>query len=586
MSNSPGWKKYFNTYVGPKGSNLSPISGRDQLGSASAMSRKNYNSFLPEVYSGQSNRVDRYYQYEIMDQDPEVNAALDILAEFCTEVNPDNGTQFNFQFNEQPTDIEVTILKQSLISWYRLNELDRRMFRLFRNTLKYGDQFMVRDPETNKLFYIDSRNVDKVIVNESQGKKLEQYVIRDLNINLQALTMTQMYPGNTSNTTYSTTPSVMGATPPRGAPYNFSSGGSTGGRFGNTQTQYPVAAEHVVHVSLSEGLDGAWPFGMSILENVFKTFKQKELIEDAVIIYRVQRAPERRVFKIDTGNLPSHLAMQFLERVKNEIYQRRIPSQTGGGTNITDATYNPISMNEDFFFAQNAEGKGSSVDVLPAGQNLGEINDLLFFTNKLFRALRIPSSYLPTGPDDSTATYNDGRVGTSLIQELRFNKYCQRLQNLISPTMDLDFKIYLKQRGINIDTSMFELKFTEPQNFSQFKTVDVDGSRLNNYSTAIQNPHISKRWAQKRYLGLSEQEIVDNEDQWKKENGHDQFKTSGSDLRSVGVTPGGISSDLGNLDMPEGDEEGGEAPPEGGGLPSGAPTAAAGPEISQGGTPQ
>ena len=536
------WKKYFNTYTGTARSNLSPISGAQEKGGV--LSRKNYNTFLPEVYSGQSNRVDRYYQYEIMDQDPEVNSALDILAEFCTEINADNGTHFQFDFKEPPTDVEVKILKQSLLTWYRLNELDRRMFRIFRNVLKYGDEFMVRDPETSKLFHVESRDVDKVIVNESEGKKPEQYVFRDINVNLQSLTMTELYPGNTSNSTYSTTPSVMGATAPRGSAYNFSSGGASGGRFSNTQSQYPISAEHVVHLSLSEGLDAAWPFGMSILENVFKTFKQKELIEDAVIIYRVQRAPERRVFKIDTGNLPSHLAMQFLERVKNEIYQRRIPSQTGGGSNIADATYNPLSMNEDFFFAQNSEGKGSSIETLPGGQNLGEINDLVFFTNKLFRALRIPSSYMPTGPEDSGAVFNDGRLGTALIQELRFNKYCMRLQNLIVPMLDTDFKVFLKRRGINIDTSMFELKFTEPQNFSQFKTVDVDTNRINNFNTMAGMPFIAKRWAMGRYLGLSEQEIIDNEEQWKKEHGTAEFKASGSDLRSVGVTPGSMDSDM------------------------------------------
>lgn len=539
------WKKYFNTYNAPKDS-ASPISGNKRGSSApnNSVSRKNFNTFLPEVYSGQSNRVDRYYQYETMDQDPEVNAALDIIAEFCTETNPDNGTAFRLHYLEQPTDIEVKILKQSLMSWCRLNEFDRRIFRLFRNTLKYGDQFLVRDPQTNKLYHADARNVDKVIVNESEGKKPEQYVVRDLNVNLQSLNITQITPNITSNTTYSTSPSILGATAPRGSTYNFSSGGSTGGRFNTGLGQLAVGAEHVVHLSLSEGLDTAWPFGLSILETVFKTFKQKELIEDAVIIYRVQRAPERRIFKIDTGNLPSHLAMQFVERVKNEIYQRRIPSQTGGGQNITDATYNPISMNEDFFFAVGSEGRGSSVETLPGGQNLSEIDDLKFFTNKLFRALRIPSSYLPTGPEDSQAVYNDGRTGTALIQELRFNKYCQRLQNLVSPSLDLDFKVFLKKRGINIDTSMFELKFNDPQNFSQFKTIDVDGNRLNNFQAAMAFPFVSKRWAMARYLGLSEQEIVDNETQWKRENGKNAPSTTGSDLRSVGVTPGGIGADL------------------------------------------
>ena len=572
------WKKHFNVYQDPnkKGSS-SPISGRTTTASSpGAMSRKNFNTFLPEVYSGQSNRVDRYYQYEIMDQDPEVNSALDIIAEFCTETNPDNGTQFKFHFFEQPTDVEVKILKQSLLSWYRLNEMDRRMFRIFRNVLKYGDVFLIRDPENNKLYYCDARNVDKVIVNESEGKKPEQYVVRDININLQSLSVTQLLPSNTSNTSYSQTPSLMGASAARGSTYNFSAGGSNGGRFNTTQSQLAIAAEHVVHVSLNEGLDTAWPFGYSILENVFKTFKQKELIEDAIIIYRVQRAPERRVFKIDTGNLPSHLAMQFLERVKNEIYQRRIPSQTGGGSNITDATYNPISMNEDFFFAVNSDGKGSDVTTLPGGDNLGQIDDLRFFTNKLFRALRIPSSYMPTGPDDSAATYNDGRVGTSLIQELRFNKYCMRLQSLIVPQLDLDFKIYLKKRGINIDTSMFELNFTEPQNFSQFKTVDVDSNRINNFNQMAQLPFIAKRWAMGRYLGLSEQEIVDNETQWKKENDKAEPETSGSDLRNVGVTPGGMEADFGAVDQASAPPEAGMPGEMAAGTP-GAPPAASPP---------
>jgi hypothetical protein len=112
---------------------------------------------------------------------------------------------------------------------------------------------------------------------------------------------------------------------------------------------------------MTEGLDVNWPFGVSLFESIFKVFKQKELLEDAILIYRISRAPERRMFKIDVGNMPAHLAMQFVERVKNEINQRRIPTQSGGGQNLMDASYNPMSMNEDFFFPQTAEGRGSSV---------------------------------------------------------------------------------------------------------------------------------------------------------------------------------------------------------------------------------
>ena len=192
-------------------------------------------------------------------------------------------------------------------------------------------------------------------------------------------------------------------------------------------------------------------------------FRSKQLLEDSVLIYRVARAPERRVFKIDVGNMPSHLAMQFVERVKNEMHQRRIPTTTGGGTNMMDSSYNPLSINEDYFFPVTADGRGSSVDTLQGGQNLGEIDDLKYFNNKMARGLRVPSSYLPTGPDDSSVAFNDGKVGTALIQEFRFNQYCERLQKLIVQKLDDEFKMFLKWRGFNIDSGLFNLEFNEPQ---------------------------------------------------------------------------------------------------------------------------
>jgi hypothetical protein len=158
-------------------------------------------------------------------------------------------------------------------------------------------------------------------------------------------------------------------------------GGNQSNRFQQNVNQWTIEARHVIHISLSEGLDNNFPFGNSLMETIFKVYKQKELLEDAIIIYRVQRAPERRVFYIDVGNMPSHLAMGFVERVKNEVNQRRIPSSMGGGQNVIDAAYNPLSINEDYFFPQTAEGRGSKVEILPGGTNLGEIDDLRYFTN-------------------------------------------------------------------------------------------------------------------------------------------------------------------------------------------------------------
>jgi hypothetical protein len=544
------WKKYF------KDANLSPISGEKVPNFA----KRNYSSYLPDVYTGHPNRIQRYFQYDQMDSDSEINAALDILAEFSTQKNTENETPFDLVFKDETTEHEVKLLKKALQQWTKSNQFNKRIFRIFRNALKYGDCFFVRDPETNKWLYIDNAKVDRIVVNESEGKKPEQYVIRDINPNLQRLSATQITPNQTyggGGTTGGGTAAYGSSYANAGATNNMSgfAGGNAGGRFYKTMNAYNINAEHVIHMSMSDGLDNLFPFGQSVLEQVFKVYKQKELLEDAIIIYRVQRAPERRVFYIDVGNMPTHLAMQFVERVKNEINQRRIPSSSGGA-NFVDATYNPMSINEDYFFPQTAEGRGSKVDTLPGGTNLGEIDDLRFFTNKLFRGLRIPSSYLPTGAEDGGQQYNDGRVGTAYIQELRFNKYCARLQSMLAETFDSEFKLWVKNKGYNIDNGMFEIKLNPPQNFAQYRQTEMDQSRVNTFTAVADLPYMSKRFALKRYLGLSEEEMARNAELWGEENNIPQKKQSKSnELRGGGVTQSGISSDLDQFEEPTADPD-------------------------------
>ena len=521
---------------------------------------KNYASRLPEVYVGHPNRIERYNQYEMMDVDAEINACLDIIAEFCTQSNEHNKTPFDLEFSDEPTPHEIELLKKQLQQWCKLNEFDTRAFKIFRNTIKYGDQAFIRDPENFKLYWIDMTKVIKVIVNESEGKLPEQYVIKDINVNLQNLTVAQK-----NNTDFAANPATGSGGTGGGSVsggYTVPSTATTNGRFTLGIQESAIDAKHVVHLSLTEGLDRFWPFGQSILENIFKVFKQKELLEDAVLIYRVQRAPERRIFKIDVGNMPSHMAMAFVERVKNEIHQRRIPS-VHGGQSIMDATYNPMSMNEDYFFPTTADGRGSSVETLPGGQNLGEIDDLRYFNNRLARGLRIPSSYLPTGPDDSERIMGDGKVGTAMIQEFRFNQYCERLQKYISQKLDEEFKLFLRWRGLNIDSSLFTLKFNEPQNFASYRQSELDTSRVSTFSTIEAYPYISKRFALERFLGLTEEEINKNEKLWREENHKEvDIDPQGSDLRSVGVSAG-------DMDADELSAEEMEAPPEEPGMEGG-----------------
>ena len=562
------WKRYFTPV--PTGSaqdgSYSPLGGSTNQGMGPAQA--NYSSYLPDVYVGSPNRVERYGQYNTMDNDSEVNAALDILAEFTTQKNTSNRSPFVMDFKSDATNTEVQTLKLYLQQWCKIQNFETKMFRILRNVFKYGDAFFIRDPETKKWHYIDPANVTKIIVNESEGRKPEQYVIKNVNLN---------FVSNVATTPLQTNGNVTGGGE------GYMTGGSRGmtgapnqalqgGRFAKGESEFAVDAEHIVHLSLSEGLDNNFPFGNSLLESIFKVYKQKELLEDAIIIYRVQRAPERRVFYVDVGNMPSHLAMQFVERVKTDIHQRRIPSSTGGGNNVIDSSYNPLSINEDYFFPQTAEGRGSKVETLPGGTNLGEIDDLRYFTNKLVRGLRIPSSYLPTGPDDGASAFQDGRVGTAYIQELRFNTYCERLQGLLTEQFNQDFKRYLLEKGINIDTAMFDLRMQPPQNFASYRQSELDNARVGTFTQMAAIPYVSNRFALKRFLGLSAEEVAENEKFWREENDENLTPVptdAAGEMRGAGVSAAGMSADLGGMedeavdpDAPAPEDGGAGTPPE------------------------
>ena len=267
------------------------------------------------------------------------------------------------------------------------------------------------------------------------------------------------------------------------------------------------SADEVVWFSMNDDLSDSAPFGESVLRAVYRSQKQKELLEDAIIIYRIQRAPERRVFYIDVGKMPPQRVKTYLESIKNEIRQRKIPTY-GGGTDQVDSVYNPQQMSEDFFFAQRPDGAGSKVETLPGGQGLGELSDLEYFQWKVFRGLRIPLSYMREGQDGGIVS--DGKTGVAYIQELRFAMYIKRLQGYINRVMDKEFKRYLRAAGIACDPTVFRIKLNDPENFGIYRQQQLDADLLGNYSQAASIEHLSKRFAQKKYLQMSDEEILIN----------------------------------------------------------------------------
>lgn len=435
-------------------------------------------TWYQRLIQGSASRITRYREYDLMDNDVEIARSLDTIAEemIGSDPNSDMPLELVMQSDKDPNISSSTVmtLKSALRYWVDLHDWDTRLFKVARVTIKYGDCFFIRHSDTKKWEYVHPKNVVAAIVDERDLTRVVGWQIkRDTK-----------------------TPN---------SPYNQPTG-----HFGSYSNELvdTFPASDVVWFSLNDDIAESAPFGESVLRAIYRAQKQKELLEDAIIIYRIQRAPERRVFYIDVGKMPPQRVKSYLENIKNEIRQRKIPTY-GGGVEQVDSVYNPQAMSEDFFFAQRPDGKGSRVETLPGGQGLGELADLEYFQWKVFRGLRIPLSYMREGQDN--AVINNGQSGVAYIQELRFAMYVKRLQGYISQVMDKEFKRYLRAAGLNVDPAIFNIKLQEPENFGIYRQQQLDSDLLGTYSTADGIAHISKRFSMKKYLQLTDEEIMTNE---------------------------------------------------------------------------
>lgn len=494
-------------------------------------SASKYNSYLPETYSGHPNRIDRYFQYDDMDYDAEINAALDTLADFCTQSIDQTENPFNVLYTGDVNETEMKIINTALEEWIRLNRFRSRLWYIFRNTVKYGDQFFIRDPETFQWTWVDHVNVLSIMVNDAQGKKPEAYSIKDLDLNLQEKVATSVsdrggmgvgyhpnVPGpNNLQAGFTTAMVGSGFAASKASGWSSNSMSGRSGYGSNLNTNY-IAGDHVVHISLNVGMDANWPFGNSVLDSAFKPYKQKSLLEDAIVMNRLNNTPVRRIFSVDVGNMKGIHAMAEVERFRNEIHTRRIPSATGGGTNVADSAYNPLSPNEDYFLPVTADGRQSKVEIMPSSVEMANIDDLMFFDNQMLAAMRIPASYRISGKQENTAVYNDGKVGTALVQEYRFNKYCIRIQNLLQPIFDKEFKAYLKWQGLEVPENSYEIRFNPPQNFTDYRDIELKAARVNLFNTISTVPYIATEIKLTKYLGLTQEELEENMRLWAEEN--------------------------------------------------------------------
>jgi hypothetical protein len=169
-----------------------------------------------------------------------------------------------------------------------------------------------------------------------------------------------------------------------------------------------------------------------------------------------------------------------------------------------------VKNSEDFFFASRPDGRGSKVETLPGGQGLGELADLEYFQRKVWRGLRIPTSYMQE-QDNGGAMINDGKVGMAYIQELRFALFISRLQVHVEKTLDYEFKRFISSSSVKIDEETYEVRLPEPSNFGKYRQLELDTQLLGAYSSADGIMHLSKRFSMARFLQMSHEDIIKNE---------------------------------------------------------------------------
>ena len=309
-----------------------------------------------------------------------------------------------------------------------------------------------------------------------------------------------------------------------------------------------IASDSITYIP-SGLIDGNSGRVLSYLHKAIKPVNQLRMIEDALVIYRISRAPERRIFYIDVGNLPKIKAEQYLKDVMNRYRNKLVYDATTG--EIRDDR-NHMSMLEDFWLPRREGGRGTEITTLPGGSNLGEIDDIQYFRTKLYRSLNVPISRM-----ESESGFSLGRSTEITRDELKFTKFVQRIRKKFSPLFTDILKTQLLLKGVIAPEDWPEIQehiqydFLADGHFAELKDAELLENRLNQLQTveAYIGTFFSKEYVLKKVLRMNDSEIQEMRDQIKKEMDTDPIDggivvpPGGDGIQRIPVDPAGMPID-------------------------------------------
>ena len=467
--------------------------------------KSSYNPFhnLQSNIISAQNRVERYADFDQMEYTPEIASALDIYADEMTTSSDLQPLLFIETSNE-----EIKTVLHSL--YHSAMNIEFNLFGWCRTMCKYGDMFL----------YID--------LDEESGIK-----------NIIALP-------------YNEVERIEGEdkTNPNYVQFQWNQGGLT---FENWQ---------IAHFRVL-GNDKFAPYGTSVLEPARRIWRQLTLLEDAMMAYRIVRSPERRVFYIDTGNIPPQDVEQYMQKVMTQMKRNQVVDVDTGRV---DLRYNPLSVEEDYFIPVRG-GISSRVEALPGGTYTGDIDDVKYLRDKLFSALKIPQSYLSRGEgaeEDKT---------TLAQKDIRFARTIQRLQRVIVSELEKIGIVHLYSLGYRGgDLVSFKLKLNNPSKIAEMQELEHWKTKFDIAASATEG-FFSRRWIADHIFDLSEEEFVRNQRELysdRKFAGALDVAAEPEESMEGGIGPGelGDIGDLGGEEMPPMEDE---LPPEEGGALPGVP---------------
>ena len=281
-------------------------------------------------------------------------------------------------------------------------------------------------------------------------------------------------------------------------------------------TGIKIAPDSICYVH-SGLLNSARTLILSHLHKAIKPLNQLRMLEDATVIYRVSRAPERRVFYIDVGNLPKIKAEQYLKGIMNQ-YKNKIVYDAATGEIRDDRKF--MSMLEDYWLPRREGGRGTEITTLPGGTNLGEIEDIVYFQKKLYKSLGIPVSRM-----EPEGTFTLGRATEITRDEVKFSKFISRLRKRFTLLFDSLLETQLRLKGILTEEDWILIKddiqynFVNDAHFAELKLTEMMREKLEIVQTMDEyiGKYYSHEWVRKNILGQTDEDIENMKDQIKKE---------------------------------------------------------------------